>query len=123
MAPRKSMPPGQLLDRDIEFFQGTLYSCKQEFEMGTVPHFKSKREARDYAEIVEEECTPVIEEFGIWVRVTHDDYDKTWHGPFYKLEEAEAFVEKTWDPLKTGIRMTDDLDGAATQQRPAWIRR
>lgn len=112
----------ELLDRDFEFFEGKLYSCQQEYEMGTVPHFKSKAKAQEHADITGEECTPVIEEYGIWVRITRIGYDLSWHGPFYKREEAEAFVEHVWDPVRTGFRVTDDLTGIANTM-PSWIRR
>lgn len=116
------MPQHQLLDKDFEYFKGTLYSCRQEYEMGTEPHFKSKKAAHDYADVEEIECEPLIEEWGIWVRITRIGYDLSWHGPFSSVEEATDFVNQTWDPVRTGYKMADDLDGVP-KQLPAWVRR
>lgn len=118
---RASMPPHQILDRDIEVFKGTLYSCQEEYEMGTVPHFKTKEQARRDARDADIVCEQVFEESGFWVRVNHDDYDRAWHGPFSTSDEAVSFVDRVWNPVKTGFRMDADLEGL--RQTPAWIRR
>lgn len=113
---------GPLYDTDIEFFNGTLYSCREEYEMGTEPHFTSKAAARRYASEQEVECDPLIEETGVWVRVTKIGYDLSWHGPFDTHAEAEKFVEHVWNPKMSGYKMDDDLDGVQ-KQLPAWVRR
>jgi hypothetical protein len=120
--PRNSMPPGDILDRDIEYFKGTLYSCQPEYEMGTVPHFKKKGAARNYALLHDMECDPLIEENGIWVRVSLPGYDNSWHGPFNTRDEADAFVDKVWQPIRTGFYVDMDLEGVR-KPLPAWARR
>lgn len=116
---------GEILDRDVVIRRTSRYRHRETYSTDD-PSFSSKRDAREYYsdelhEAVSED--DIQEESGFWVRNTRVGYDLSWHGPFDTKEEALDYIDKVFDPVKTGIRMDDDLEGLSKKARPAWIRK